>query len=313
MASFLYDALTQRLPKVLEPRYETLYWENGDLIPTQTDLAPGAREISYERLTEFGDADFVGDAATNIPIVDITVAEDRYPIYMVASGFPLSLQEERAYEAANLARQSTAINRFDRRMGAARNVIAQKTNKFTALGGGPNLNFPGAINNPLVPATNSSFDPNAATYATLRDFLIGVIEGLTDNLVSSEPTDMLVPRNLHKKMLALENTNGTKSVKKAIEEEYPSLNIMKIKEGDAAYLDAAQSGRPAAGKDRVMLFPAEEMVLNRHIENTVAQLVPEDYIRVDGMRRIYTMFSCITPAIFDYPQDCRYVDLVATT
>ncbi len=312
MPSFLYNDLTQLMPKVLEPRYETLYFENGSLIPTLTDLSPGAREIAYERFSEFGDADLISDAATNIPIVDISVDEDRYPIYMVASGFPLSLQEMRAYNHRSRGgTTNSGFNRYERRMSAARKVIAMRTNRMTSIGyAAANINFPGFLTNGLVPLTNSSFDFNTATFITMLDFMIATIESLTDNFVSMEPSDLLLPTNLRKKLLSTYNTNGTKTVMQALMEQYPSLDMMKIRETTATVLDAAGTipGR-TTGKDRMMLYPKESSVLNRHIESSVAELAPEDFVRVDNLRKIYPMFSCITPAIFDYPQDCRYVDI----
>jgi hypothetical protein len=313
MPSFLYNDLTQLMPKILEPRYETLYFENGDLIPTQTDLIPGAREIAYERFSEFGDADFVSDATTNIPIVDISIDEDRYPIYMLASGFPLSLQEQRAYNHRSRGGTTpSTFNRYERRMAAARKVVAMRTNRATSMGYmGQNLNFPGMLTNAIVPTVNSAFDMNSGTFNTILDFMIATIESLTDNFVSMEPTELLLPPNVRKKMLSTYNTNGTKTVMQALDEQYPDLEVQKIRETSATALDAVGTiPNRVTGKDRLMLYPKESSVLNRHIESSVAELAPEEFIRTDGLRRIYPMFSCITPTIFDYPQDCRYVDIV---
>jgi|GEM_PF-2407544 hypothetical protein len=312
MPSFLFNDLTQVLPRVLEPRYETLFFENGDLIPTLTDLQAGAREITYDRFSEWGDADLVSDATTNIPIVDISVDDDRYPIFMMASGFPLSLQEMRAYDFRPTNGTTTNVNRFERRMQAARKVIAMRTNRATALGyNAQNLNFPGFLTNAIVPVTNSSFDLNTATFITALDFVIATIETLTDNFVTEDPTQLLVPPNFRKKILSLYNVNGTKTVMQALVEQYPDLEIQKVREASSTALDAVGTipGR-TTGKDRIMLYPRTETVVHRHIENDVAELAPEEFIRVDGLRRIYPMFSCITPAIFDYPQDCRYIDVV---
>ena len=306
MAAFLYEDLTQRMEKVLEPRYRTMYFENGDLIPTMVDLAPGMKEIAYEKINEFGDADLVSDAATNIPVVDISLDEDRYPIYMVASGFPLSLQEERAYNAQHY--HAFNLDRFQRRMAVARKAIAQRTNKFTALGV-PNLNFPGFLVNGLVATDNSAFNIYTSTYQQCLDFFVDVIESLTDNFVTDYPTDLLLPKDPHHLIVSLENSLGTISVKERLEQLYPDLMITKVKELEAAQIDSSGITRPGVGKDRIMLYPKEPDIINRHIEEEVAMLAPEEYIRTDGLRRIYPMFSCITPAIFDYPTDCRYIDI----
>lgn len=307
MANFLYEDLTQRMDKVLEPRYQTLYFENGSLIPTETDLEPGNKEIAYDQISEFGDADITGDAATNIPIVDISLEENRYPIYMVASGFPISFQEERAYNASHY--HTPTLDRFQRRMAVARKAIAQRINRYTAYGVSTLDRFNGFLTNPGIPLDNNTFNIYTATYQDALDFFVSIIESITDNFVSMEPTEMLVPKDIYKRMMSLQNGALSSVLKIALEDMYPELSITKIQELEADRIDGSGFARPSAGKDRIMLYPKDPSIEHRHIEQDIAALVPEEYIRTDGLRRIYTMFSCITPSIFDYPQDARYIDI----
>jgi hypothetical protein len=308
MANFLYEDLTQRLPRVLEPRYQTLYFENGTLIPTMTDLEPGNRELAYDQIGEYGDAGITGDAATNIPIVDITLAENRYPIYMVASGFPITFQEERAYGASHY--HAPTLDRFQRRMSVARKAIAQRVNRLTAYGVSTLDRFTGFLTSPEVPLDNNSFNIYTAPYDQALDFFVGIIESLTDNFVSMEPTELLMPKDPYKRMMSLQNGAGSDVLKTAIEDMYPELTITKIQELEADRIDGSGITRPSTGKDRIMLYPKDPSVVHRHLEQNIAELVPESFIRTDGLRKIYTLFSCITPAIFDYPQDLRYIDIV---
>lgn len=308
MPTYLYDRLTQRMPKILEPRYESLHFENGDFIPTTADLTAGAKEVAYERFNEFGDADFLSDASTNIPVVDISLDEDRYPIFMMGSGFPVSLQEQRAYESGLDSR----INRFDRRMDAARRVIAARTNRVTAYGTA-SAGFTGFLSNPLVPLDSASTGVSTtfyttATYNDIVDFFINTIESLTDNFVTAEPTTMLVPSDVNKRLTSVQNSVGTKSVKQYLEEVYPDLEIVKTREVSSAQL-AANGITAGSTKDRIALYPKDPSVLHRHLESNVAQLAPQDFIRVDGLRKIYLMFSVFTPVIVDYPQDIRFIDI----
>ncbi|MEO0840193.1 MAG: major capsid family protein [Cyanobacteria bacterium J06643_5] len=309
MPTRLYDDLTQRLPKVLEPRYEQLYFENGTLVPTDTDLIPGAREVAYESFTEFGDADFIEDAAANFPVVNISVEEDRYPVFMVGAGFPMSLQDERAYQSASRLSTTTMLDRFQRRMQAARNAIAQRINRLIAAGRQA-LRFAGTMGNESVPIESTTFNPYTADFNGLVDFNVSLIEGMTDNLVTLEPTTFLVNSDYIKRLMSVMNVNGTRSVYSYIKELYPSLDIRKIKETNDDFLTRNGVGH-TAGHDRFMLYPNESTVLHRHIESSIAQLAPEDYIRVDSesLRKIYPMFSCVTPTIFDYPQDCKYISI----
>lgn len=309
MPTHVYGELTQRMPKLLEQRHEALRFESGEFIPTETDLVAGARELAYERFTEYGDADFMSDASTNIPVVDISLDEDRYPIFMLGSGFPVSFQEERA-QSSGLQRVN--INRYDRRMAAARKVIATRTNRLTAYGA-PNAGFTGFLANPYIPVHSYTTGVattfyTTATYNEIVDFMVGEIESLTDNFVSMEPTTMLVPSDVNKRISTVQNSIGTKSVKQYLEELYPDLEIVKTKEVAGAQMQA-NGMSIGATKDRMAIYPKDETVLHRHLEQKVAQLAPEEYIRVDGLRRIYLMFSCFTPAIVDYPMDLLFVDI----
>ncbi len=360
MPNFLYEDLTQRLSRVLEPRYQTLFFENGDLIPTLTDLEPGNKEIAYDQIGEFGDADLVGDGTTNIPIVDISIDRNRYPIFMVASGFPITFQEERAYNATHY--HLPDLDRFQRRMAAARKAIAMRINRYTAFGIPGAYNAPGFLTNPDVPTDNNSFNLYGCTYQQALDFFVYTIESISDNFVSMAPTDMLLPKEPYKKIMSLQNGALSDPLKVVLERMYPNLTITKVQELEAMRIDVAmttpisaipgspQSGqaaignnnplynvtqaaagqpasmipgnatnppflpagmmmRPGVGKDRIMIYPKDPEVQHRHIEQSIAELLPEEYIRTDGLRRIYTLFSCITPAIFDYPQDARYIDI----
>lgn len=307
MTNFLYDDLTHRISRILEPRYQTLYYENGSLIPTITDLEPGDKEIAYDQLSEYGDADITGDAATNIPMVDISLSENRYPVYMIASGFPISFQEERAYNATHF--HSPSLDRFERRMAAARKAIAQRINRFTAYGISTLDRFYGFVTNPEVPVDNNSFDLYAANYSSSLDFFVSAIESVTDNQVSMEPTEMLVPKDVYRFMMGMQNGALSNVLRVALEDMYPNLTVTKVQETEAIRLDGSGITRPSLGKDRIMLYPKDPSVCHRHIEQEVAALVPDEYIRTDGLRRIYTLFSCVTPSIIDYPQDVRYIDI----
>ncbi len=302
-----YNMLTQVLERTLEVRYPSLPFENGELVPTLTDLQAGTREIMYDRIAEIGDADITNDAATNIPVVELELGEDRYPVFMVASGFPVSFQQERAW---NLRASNGETNRYQRLIGAARRAIAQRINRFTALGVANLPSFTGFLTNPVIPLDNSSFNPYTADYQLTLDFIVGLIEAQTDNFTSESPTEILLPLNIYRRWMSLMNGLGSMSLRQQIDGLYPGLVSWKIQELSAAQIDASGITRPSVGKDRIMLYPKYLNIVHRHIEQKIADMVPEQYIRTDGLRRIYTLFSCVTPAIFDYPQDCRYIDIM---
>lgn len=302
----LFNELTQLMPQVLEPRYRAMKFENGVLIPTMVDLDPGIKEIAYPEIKQIGDAEIMSDAATDIPMVQITGSYNRYPVYMMMSSFPVTFQESRL-----LSR--TIIDGIEQRMTVARIVIVQRTNMITALGK-TGMNFDGALTNPLIAVDDSTVDIYADTYQNVLDFFVSTVESLTGNYVTDEPSDMLINSDQHALMISLENAQGTRNIKQRLQEIFPGLTITKIPEGEAAYIDGAIS-RPSAGKDRIFLYPKEARIIHRHLEAAIADLVPEEYTRtatIDGqVARVYMMFSCLTPAIVNFPNDCRYVDIPA--
>lgn len=303
----LFNELTQLMEdKILEPRYRAMRFENGELIPTRADLKPGAKEIAYPQLKEIGDAEIMSDAAVDIPLVEITGEYDRYPIYMVMSSFYVTFQESRVLSRV-------IIDDIERRMALARKVIAQRTNFVTALGKN-GLNFDGMLTNPLVTVDNSTFNIYTSTYQQVLDFFVSIIESLTGNYVINEPSDVVINADIHSRLIALENAQGTRNVKERLEEIYSGLTFTKVPETEASFIDAAIT-RPGTGKDRIFLYPKEEMVLHRHIESVIADLVPEQFSRsasINGqLASLYYMFSCITPGIIVYPDDIRYVDIPA--
>lgn len=307
LALDLFNELTQLMPKVLKPRYEALWFENGTLVPTIADLQPGVKELAYPRIEEIGDAAIMGDAATDIPLVYVTSDYDRYPVYMVMSSFAITFQESRALTRLK-------IDSFQMRMSRARLAIAQRINRYTALGV-DYLDFPGTLTNSLVTVDNSSVDIYTADYQTVLDFFVSTIRSLVGNYVTMLPTDMLVNVDIMSRLISLENTQGTRNVKERLEQIFPGLTISEVSQTEASAIDGAVAARPSAGKDRIFLYPKESMCLNRHIERAIAVLAPEEYVRTatiaGQLSRVYPMFSCISPTIFDYPQDVRYVDIPA--
>lgn len=303
----LFNELTQLMgDKILEPRYRAMRWENGELVPTRANLEPGTKEIAYPQLKEIGDAEIMSDAATDIPLVEITGEYDRYPTYMVMSSFYLTFQESRVLNRV-------VIDDVERRMALARQVIAQRTNFVTALGKS-GLDFDGTLTNPLVTVDNSTFNIYTSTYQDVLDFFVSIIESLTGNYVTDEPSDIIINADIRSRLIALENPQGSRNVMQRLVEIYPGLTFTKVPETEASFIDAAIT-RPGIGKDRIFLYPKEESVLHRHIESVIADLVPENFAKSASIKgqlaTIYYMFSCITPGIIDYPDDVRYVDIPA--
>lgn len=305
---FLYRRLEQLLPGVLGRRYRELNFENGSIVPTQADLEAGAAEVVRDTVNEVGDADIVAGDAFDIPVVDISADEDRYKIFMIASAFSYTFQDERNYEKAGNAAQ---IN--NRKMMLAKRSIAERHNSIAAYGD-TRVNVTGFLNNASVPLNNSSFDPHSGTTTPdeLTSFFIDEVKSLHTNSNNVEmPSDCLVSTGLYFKLIKTRMPDSSMTaldyVKKALSENGMDFNIMKSQECDSTNLEARGVHSGGTNKDRVVLYPKEEEVVERHIE--LVQLMPNEWVTVKNGRRVYPMFSCTTPTIINFPSALRYIDV----
>lgn len=301
----IYGGLTQVMDEVVRPRYQKTLFENGDLIPTIGNLLPGIKEIAIPKIQEVGGADIASDAASNIKLIYITTDYDRYPVYMFMSGFGVTFQESRSFGR-------TDLDGIKPRMALARLAIAQETNIATAIGRA-NVNFPGVLTNSLVQADNSAVNIYTSTFDQVLDFFTQTIRSLTRNYITSDPTDMVVSFDVMTRIMSLKNSLGTSSVYQELKALFPRLLISEAPQTEAAVIDASGITRPGVGKDRLLLYVKEPTVLSRKIEKKIAELAPEEFVSTatiaGQLTRIYPLFSCATPAVINYPQDVRYIDL----
>jgi hypothetical protein len=305
--TMLYRALEQKLPKVLGKRYRELKFENGTIVPTTADLEPGAAEIVRETVDEIGDADIVGDGAFDIPVVDVSAAEDRYKIFMIASAFSYTFQQERAYEKGD-----AQIN--DRKMQLARRSIAERHNRIGAYGDN-RLNVPGFLNNPSVILDNNAFDPYNVntTPEQIAAFFIDTIKALhaASNNVEM-PSDCLISVPLYFLLIKLRMSNSSMTlmeyIEKALSDNEITFDLLKCEECNSAALEARGVQAAGTNKDRIVLYPKDPEVVERHIE--LPKLMPQEWVTIKEGRRVYPMFSCTTQTVINYPGAIRYIDII---
>lgn len=301
----LYRRLEQLLPGVLGRRYRRLGFEDGSIVPTVADLEVGAAEVIRETMAEVGDAKIISDGAIDLPIVDLSADEDRYKILMIAAAFSFTFQQERAYEkATNFAQMS------QRKMMLAQRSIAEKANKMAAFGNAA-LGITGFLNNPGVTPNNSSFDPyNAVTTPDeMAEFFIGEIGAVVADTNAVEYPDHIgISIDLDFLLMSTRMTDGSMSVKQYILQNtdlissitsYPDFGFQALEDNGVL--------APGTNKDRIVLYPMDQEVVERHIELT--KLAPPEYIERKNMRTLYPMFHCVTPTIINYPGAMRYIDV----
>jgi hypothetical protein len=111
-------------------------------------------------------------------------------------------------------------------------------------------------------------------------------------------------------MTALKMPYSAKSVYQSIVDSLSGLGIpfqfIVTPEASKANLEANGVKSPSANKERMVLFPLDPEVVERHVE--VIQLAPPKFIETRSMNTIYPMFGCTSPVIVNYPAAFSYVD-----
>lgn len=317
---YLFRRLEQLLPGVVSKRYERLRFYDGVVHPVLADLEAGAAELVRENLSEVGDSAIVSDGAFDIPVVDIASTEGRHKIVMVASGFSWTMQQMRAMEYAGNA---NFIN--SRKQLLAMRSIAERVNGLAAFGS-TNLGFDGFMNNALVEAddTTTNLYDAAFTPDLLAEYFIEGAAAISDGTAGTfDSTNIAVPRSIYTLLASTRMTDGARSVLSYITD--PAVTggmidqIIKLTEAGFAALNA--NGAGVTDKDRIVFYPSERLngdqdatlinnqpeMVERHVEP--AQIAPQDYWEVKGLRQVVPMFMCTSPTIINYPEAMRYVDV----
>ncbi|PHJ69595.1 hypothetical protein VF04_16350 [Nostoc linckia z7] len=292
------------MPGVLSRRYRDLAFENGKIVPTQADLKAGASEVVRDTVDEVGDADIIGDGAFDIPIVDVSAGEDRYKIFMIASAFSYTFQQERAY---NYAGAKAEIN--NRKQMLAKRSIGERHHRIAAFGD-TRLNVTGFLNNAGVTLNNSSFDPNTAAPDELAEFFVDELKAAHTGSNNVEmPMDVLISTGFYFKLVKTRMPDSSVSVltyiKQALSEEDVNFKITKCQECDSSQLEANGVQAGGTNKDLITLYTKDPEVVERHIE--LVQLMPQEWVTVRDGRKVYPMFSSTTPTIINYPGAFRYI------
>lgn len=308
-----YDELTQYLEDTIEMRFRELMFDNGVLVPTTTNLEPGVREVAEDVMTGVGEASLLAPGAGDIPIVQISMTQDRYPVVMAASAYAVEFQEERAF-------RRTGKNVREGRATFVRRAISERLNRFTAYGD-PGINARGLVNNANVTVDNNSFNPNTADFATFVNFLIDVVLRLgldSDEITFS--TDVLMSPRMHNKAQQVTSPDNPEvSVMQAVrnrlrdEEGVAEVRFVKVPEVSSAKLEKYGVMAGGTNKDRLVVYNKDPMYVNRQIESVAPQMFPEEYIRSEGVMRYFPMFSCATATKVRELPSIRYIDTTRAT
>ena len=121
----------------------------------KTDIHPGAETYGYNVMTRSGAAKIIANGADDLPLVDTDLQRFQQPIYTIAAGIRISVQELRQ---AQLVGQSVDATKTE----TARRAIAEKENSIIFTGD-PKVNVKGIANADGIQVVNVSKTWKTAT------------------------------------------------------------------------------------------------------------------------------------------------------
>ena len=315
--TYQFRNLQTKLSTVLQQRLRMLPFYGGNLIPTSTSLKPGTREIVQDEVLGYGEATLMAQDADDIPLVEINARENTYRVVMPVVGYSVSYSDELSDEVAR--GNGIQYNPRDSKMQAATRVIEERCNKVAAVGSTAH-NFTGMLNNAGVTPINSSFDPfNAAsTPDDIADWflsLVGEIFKASNNV--EFPNTALVSTALHELMArrrmpdssdtVLSYIVNTQRARSALLPGQRLEDIVPLVECGATYLEANGVEAAATNKDRIVLYPRDQEVVQKHVMSGAMAMFPENWAINKGARRIFPIYSFMSQVIINFPGAFSYI------
>lgn len=316
--SDIWNLLSDRLTVRTEYRFPELPFENGTLIPTVADLPAGRDEVNSVFLDGgLGEeAILLAPGAADIPLTALTLGNEKIPVAMAAKGYSLGWQQKRGMDALNLTQTFSDLS-----IDLVRKEIAKRLNRFAAIGE-PVLGQTGLYTNSKVSVTNSSFNPNSATFDQWVEFLVTTIlnAGLSaDGETIMQPTTVLMPPKMMVKAQSVTNATDTKTSAIQAAGQRLGINIgadyfVRSPYGASAILEKYSAMPSGTNKDRIVVYAKSDTVLSRRVENPIAQLVDEDFLApTQGLTRIFPFFSCSSATQIHDPAGVKYIDVTKVT
>jgi len=311
----LQQQLQQFLPGIVRRRFSALPIYSGQAFPVFPDLESGAAEIVRERLTEAGDAELLGDGATDIPIVELSMTRDILPVQVYASAYSYTFREFQAFEKAGNAASITALKPM-----TAMRAIAERVDRYGAFGL-PALGVTGFLNDPAVTAVN---DTSTALWSLTPDQLRRYIMDYAAQVAESsngvfDKVNVWVSQPIYSLLVNTRMTDSSQSVMASILGE-PEGYVNAIRW--MTYLSSSRMVGGQAGKDRIVFAPAEPPLpeavdvsmltgfaetAEMHVEPL--QLVPEQYWETRKMKIIVPQYMAVGPGTILQPDGFLYVDV----
>ena len=314
----VWTELEQVLNRTLENQFPNLTFHNGIDVPTTFDLQPGAQTVSSELISVYGEAALMGVRSNDVPLVKITMSKGSAPVVMAVAGWSLDFQSQRSY---NFSGKAGIVS--DRSVKTVRRVLDEKLHYYAAYGD-LNLGSTGLLNKSGVTTSVSTYNVNSTAttaFSDTLDYLMAMVLDMAYDTrnVFGEGLTILAPAKAFNKMARITDPQDTSvNVFKAFYDRlramgagYESVQILPRFELDSAMLEQARFGVMASGtnRDRWVVYAKNPDVCARQMEEGMAQLFPQEFVRPDENGAIvYPMFQVASETQVYTTNAIKYID-----
>jgi hypothetical protein len=315
LQGFIPRALLYKLPQIYERKIRPYVFEDGTLLPQTGDLPMGAKTIALELTEQRGQAAIIAGGETDIPLVDVSITEEEYPVVTLAAGFRYTDFELDAWNYASSNTTQLITNIRERRMINMVRAIKEASNRLGGYGD-PRYNMTGLLNNPIVPVITSSFTPYHSS--VIADDLINWISTAYTQVITGDflvfcPNVLYVSVPLHTKLITTYRyTAGDANVKKLLLENlgaYGLKDIRPLVELQAGQLEAYGIHPVGTNEERIVfnyLHPTDGFFRKfTPYRNTEPQ-----HLNVEW--RVFA-YQSVSTVLNEYPTGVLYLDYSNST
>jgi hypothetical protein len=267
---------------------------------------------------EFGQAIVMSPDAADFPLVEISVDEVEYRIFMIGAGYKLTYGETQAQGFAEANGQQFSTR--DVKMSTVVRVITEKMNDLAAFGD-TRLGITGALNDAGVTLVNSSFNPYDRATNTAEAVAAWFLDSVGGIAVSTNnveyPTTAVVATELWNELASRQMSQTSETVlsfilrtqrEAASQNQNGITNIFRSTENRSVNLEANGAQAAATNKDRIWLYPQFADILEKHALAGIIQAYPEDWAGQGAGYKTYPMFGAQSRVIYNFPGAIRFID-----
>lgn len=302
---YLLRQLEQLLPGLYRRKYGELWaQEDSDVIMAMEGLDPGATSIIEQVIDERGTAVELSDNSDDIPMVEVSVGENKYNVHVITLGYKYNLMQLIRESNQGISINTEKARQVDR-------GIREKTHQLL-LYGNTKRGTTGLFNNSEIPVTSSGYDANSSSFQDDVDFVAEELARVSNrNDMTDEISTMLIPENLWYRWTTRYQTNDTgKTVIQAIRDTLgassggPLQRIMRKNECRSDFLERFGVRPAGTNEDRIIFIPTAQDAVDRMFFS-IDWLTPQ----LRGLHYYVYAYSATTQTMIHYPDACAYSDI----